>query len=144
MRIALIAYIVLCPVSSLLAREPAFIKPGMSLGDVTAVLEKHDYDVDTRKYGLSIDTDDEDARLDFCRIDSEITLVIEYIDSTKKVSTLSLYFIPIESTTKTQLVARDALRISFEEDNTFTATLLRSTRNTKRTNAAERFDNPFE
>ena len=138
------AFIVLCSSTSLLAREPAFIKPGMSLGDVTAVLEKHDYDVDAKKYGLSIDTDDEGARLDFCRIDSEITLVIEYYDSTKKMSSLSLYFIPIERTTKTQLVARDALKISFEEDNTFTATLNRSTRNPKRANASERLDNPFE
>jgi hypothetical protein len=49
---------------------------------VKATLQKHGYEVDTLKYGLAMVASEANNKLEFCPIDSGITLVIEYRAST--------------------------------------------------------------
>ena len=103
------------------------IAPGMALETVKETLRRHAYEVDTRKYGMAIGPRDKNTSLEFCRIDDDITLVIEYDLSTEKVTSLDLYFYPENRTSKVQFVFREALEMQFEEDGVYTIKLRRKT-----------------
>jgi hypothetical protein len=108
--------------------SPAFattIAPGMKFKAVKAALQKHGYEVDARKHGLAIDSGDSNEALDFCRIDSEVTLVVGYDLHHDVVTALELYFIPEGRTTKTQTVVRAAVEIELEEDGVYALKLKR-------------------
>ena len=123
MRFALIAAILVLAFSS-----PVFatkIAPGMKFKAVKAVLEKYGYEVDAQKYGLAIASEDENKVLDFCRIDADITLVVDYDLRDEVVTALELYFIPDNRTAQTQMVVRAAVEIELEEDGVYTLKLKR-------------------
>lgn len=87
------------------------IAPGMKLEAVKTILQKHGYEVDALKYGLAIASDDQNIALDFCRIDSEITLVMNYDLRDEAVTALEFYFIPERRTAQTRVVVREALEV---------------------------------
>ena len=123
MRFALTAAILVLALSS-----PAFatkIAPGMKFKAVKTALQKHGYEVDAQKYGLAIASEDENKVLDFCRIDADITLVVDYDLRDEVVTALELYFIPDNRTAQTQMVVRAALEIELEKDGVYTLKLKR-------------------
>jgi len=123
MRFALTAAILVLALSS-----PAFatkIAPGMKFKAVKAILEKHGYEVDARKYGGAMAADDKNIALDFSPIDANITLVVGYDRRDNVVITLDLYFTPEDPTSKTSSVVRRALEIDLEEDGVYTFKLKR-------------------
>lgn len=113
-----------CPLSACGAES---ISPGMSFPTVEETLSKHGYEVDALKYGLAMDTDDKKTALEFCRIDKNITLVLEFETDTKEVLALDLYFFPDQRIPKKyhQTVIRRALEIRFEKDGVYTVKLKR-------------------
>lgn len=110
------------------ARGVEAIAPGMSLADVEKTLNEYGYEVDALKYGLAMDTDDKKTALDFCRIDKNITLVLEFDTDTKEVLALDLYFFPdqrIPKLYRQMVVRRRASEIRFEKDGVYTLKLKR-------------------
>lgn len=101
------------------------IAPGMTFEAAKKTLQDYGYEVDALKYGLAIASHDRNIALDFCRIDADVTLVLGYDRRTKKVTALSLYFIPDHRTSKTQVVVRDAIEMRFEEGGVYTLKLRR-------------------
>ena len=129
MRFALTAAILVLALSS-----PAFaekIAPGMEFKAVKAVLEKHGYEVNARKYGGAMAADDKNIALDFCPIDANIMLVVGYDRRDSAVMTLDLYFTPDRPTSKTSSVVRRALEIDLEEGGAYTLKLKRQSHKTK-------------
>lgn len=80
--------------SAALATEVVGIKPGMSLKDVKSVLQMHGYEVDAKKFGMAMASDDKDVELEFCPIDSGIVLIIDYKVSTGMVVSMSVFSFP--------------------------------------------------
>jgi len=120
----LVAALLLATTLTLTAQADA-ISPGVKLETAKKTLQRHGYDVDALKYGLSIVSLDKNIALDFCRIDDDITLVLSFDRRTDRITSLSLYFIPDHRTSKLQVVVRDALEIRFEEDGVYTLKLKR-------------------
>ncbi len=123
MRFALTAAILVLALSSPAIAEK--IAPGMKFQAVKTALQKHGYEVDARKYGLAIISKDQNEVLDFCSIDSDITLVVGYDRRDEVVTALELHFIPDNRTSQTQTVVRSAVEIELEEDGVYTLKLKR-------------------
>ncbi len=123
------ALVVLCIwLSPVVAAESDAIQPSMLFAEVKATLEKHRYEVDAVKYGLSIESGRKDEILDFCQLDAQATLVIGYSRSTKKVRSLDIWYAPDAPKSQRRNVILKAQRISFEDEKTFTVKVKRQTR----------------
>ena len=94
------------------------IRVGMTLATLTQRLEAAGLEVDS-KYGLSIRSRDPKTRLQFSRLDDDITLVISYDRVSKEVTKLSLYMIPDNRTSKLQMVVRSASSIKVLDTGEF-------------------------
>ncbi|MEX2093774.1 MAG: hypothetical protein WD971_13905 [Pirellulales bacterium] len=101
------------------------ISSGMELEAVTGVLERHCYEVSSEKYGLAIVSLDRDVALEFCRIDDQITLVIGHDRASKRVDSLSLYFIGDGPKVARSIVVRDVIEMRFEEAGVYAVKLRR-------------------
>lgn len=125
MRKPFIAFFFFWLCSPLSGGAPDTIAPGISLTAAKATLQKHGYEVNTRKYGLAMDSDDRNNRLEFCRIDKNVTLVIEYRTSTELVVSLGVVFTPDNPKSKLDQVYRNTLEIAFENGGIYSLKLKR-------------------
>ena len=101
------------------------ISSGIELEAVTGVLQRHGYEVSSEKYGLAIVSRDRDVAMEFCRIDEQITLVIGYDRASKRVDSLSLYFIGDGPKVARSMVVREVLEMRFEEAGVYAVKLQR-------------------
>ena len=126
----LIAFVALLCASSA-AAAPDVIKPGMSLKEVQSTLKRHDYKFG-EEYALAMVARDKDADLMFCKIDSDVVLIVVYKKSTGIVASMSVNFFPEKPTPKMErlVASRQARRIVFDEEGAFTVSLERVFRKT--------------
>ena len=99
------------------------ITPGMGLDAVKRTLHRHGYEVD-EKYRLAMETAKGNA-LEFCRIDDDVTLILNYDRRTNEVRSLGLIFFPEDRTSKGNVLDRQALEMQFEDDGVYTMKMRR-------------------
>jgi hypothetical protein len=98
----------------------------MSLAAVVKTLEDNAYNVDTIKYRLSIAPDDQNTALEFCRIDDEITLILDFDKRTQNVISMGIYGYPDNPSrprAERSVFVREVLEIELER-LTFTSSAL--------------------
>jgi hypothetical protein len=121
----LLAGFLLLACSTALANESNTILPGMDLATAKAILEKYDYKYGAR-YGLAMARRDRDHALEFARIDTDTTLVLDFFESTQAVASLGVEIIPdLAPKLNRRQVSLDILAISFDSDGTYTLKLKR-------------------
>jgi hypothetical protein len=131
MRPILVAFLTLCFALHATANEPDAIAPGTALDAAKAIFRKHGFEVDASKYGVAMASRDPNNRLEFCPLDPEITLLIEYQASTGLIKALKLVVIP-KAEPKGQLeddraqLSRNVLAVSLEGDGIYTIKMKRS------------------
>ncbi len=114
------------------------VEPGTRLDAATEIMRKHGYDVDARKYGLAMSARDREHALEFCRIDANTTLVMEYRLSNRKIDSLGVEIIPdYAPKSQRRRVSLEVLEIGFEEGGIYTLRLKRQTKHAVSNKAAE-------
>ena len=99
-------------------------RTGHEAGCRQAHLRSHGYEV-SDKYILAMQSSDQDGRLEFCRIDDDIVLVLHYHQPTQEVRGLSLIFFPEDQTSKTNRLSRGIHEMRFEDDGVYTVRMRR-------------------
>jgi hypothetical protein len=125
MRTILAVLVLLCACMPLCARGQDSISPGARLSTVKSTLQKHGYEVNSVKYGLAMAAP-KNHGLEFCRIDDNITLVIQYELATQKVTSLGVIIISDYSRSKLDRVSRDILEITLHKDGIYTLKMKRA------------------
>jgi hypothetical protein len=100
------------------------IAPGRQFGEVVQTLAKSGYEVDSKKFGLAIVSTNKSEKLEFCRVDDGVTLVLACDRESKRVKTLRLFFIGDGPKSTRSIVVREVLKMSFDGDS-YTVTLRR-------------------
>jgi hypothetical protein len=109
--------------SSVLGDEVRSIKAGMDFDEVKGILAKHHCDIG--------DCNNRDVitpkfiRVECGTIDDEILLSVAFDERTKKVTALSVEFIPQGHSPKRYRVYRTASRIAFDDNDSVTLSLIR-------------------
>ena len=126
MRLILTALFALCLCTPLFADPPDTVAPGITLAAAKEVLKEHGYEVDALKYGLAMAPSNANNKLEFCRIDPAMTLLIEFRATTGRVESLGIVIIPEEGPrSKLSQVFRNVLAITLEADGIYTLKMKR-------------------
>jgi hypothetical protein len=133
MRLFLAALFIAFSCSQVRAAPPDSIKPGVTLAAAKATLSKHGFEMDAKKYGLAMVADDQRNELEFCPLDRNLTLIIEYRASTNLVESLAVLFISERAPkSKRNDVSLRVLEIAFEDDGVYILKLQRPTKQKNR------------
>jgi hypothetical protein len=128
MRTILAVLILLWACSPVCAQANNSVSPGVVLSRAKSTLEEYGYEVDSVKYGLAMAAP-KNHELEFCKIDDNITLVIQYESSLQKVTSLGVVIRP-DGATKLHQVSRDILEIAFYKDGIYSLKMKRAVKQT--------------
>jgi hypothetical protein len=106
------------------AQSSESIVDGVQLGKAVQTLARHGYEVNSEKFGLAIVSTDKSEKLEFCRVDEGVTLVLVCDRGSKRVKSLRLFFIGDGPKATRSFVVREVLKMSFDGDS-YTVTLRR-------------------
>jgi len=127
MRSILITVFLMSPCAQVVASPPDSVEPGIGLDAAKSILAKHGFEVNGSKYGLAMVATDRQNKLEFCLIDSAITLVIVYRESTRMIVSLSVVVIPVRAPKADRAqIERNVLAIVLEEDGIYSLKMKRS------------------
>jgi hypothetical protein len=103
------------------------ISLGMNLVNANAAFEKYGYEYGDQ-HGLAIVASNLGQAIEFVRIDSDTTLVINYLKSTSNIASLRIVVIPEHAPKLNRAeVSLEVLAISLNDDDTYTLKLKRNT-----------------
>ena len=126
MRYFLLAAIAHLCSASLFAAEPDVVSPGMDFAAVKSTLKKHQCEIS--KCEMAIVLKSKDYRLECGDLDDEMLLLVMYSNSTQRVLSLEVQFIPNGRSPKFYRVYRTVSKVVFENDDTVELSLERNIR----------------
>ena len=127
MRYAYLAIVIICSCTESWACSADTVRPGISLDEARARLEKYGYEVSAAKFGMAAIAGDPNHELEYCRIDADFTLIIVYDSSTEQIHSLELLVLPGKPMPKADRVevSRDVLEFTPENGGIYTLKLAR-------------------